>query len=292
MPAQRITKDSTETLRTYFAPVQEPPSSVTVLVYAPGVTSPASEAATVDSVSTTLSAAASAGATSLSVASASGISAGISYLAATNYGYLPVEVEAVSGTTLYLSDELPLALANGAAFVGWAVSHALTATETEHTGEGHALWTVTMADGTQHPWRQSFFVSKMEEAPTLTWPALARRFPLVSRLRPAEDRDGSETVEAGWADLRHYLDVRGVRPERIKSWDILEHPHALACVFHLVSLREELDPDEIDRWRDRYYTARESLLSNSREFWYDESENETTRADDAPRNISGGRLSR
>lgn len=291
MAAQHITYGSTESLIGYYSPKPEPPSSATVAVYAPGVSDVSVEAATVDSVSTTLSAAAAAGATTLTVASATGITAGRSYLVATPGGYVPVPVSKVSGSTVYLDEPAPCALANSSAFVGWAVTHALTTSETATKGEGHALWSFTIG-GVVYPWRQSFYVTTTKDAYTLNWPKLTALFPIAARLRPGDDVEGDETISAGWTDLRFYLDVRGLRPERIKSPDILEYPHALACVWHLVAQTEDLPEEVKGDWRDRYFLARSSVVENSREFWYDESDVETTRGDDARRNVAGSRLVR
>lgn len=287
LPPQ-ILEDSTETLEDY-APL-EPGlgalSSVTVRVRTPSTSLPAvdeAEAATADSVSTTIGAAASKGATSITVASATGIAEGRQYaigLGAVDDDSVVVKVRRQVGTTLTLTEGLPVAVAQSDTLKGFRVSHALTADETETSGEGLAVWKAAYASGETRTWDQQFWVVRQRLHHTLTVTRLTSKYPQVLRLRPPTDEKLQEVIDAAWEDrVIPALEGRNIDVWTIKSAARLEPVVATACVLHLVLADAASTPEYVERAEKDYESALELAL-RGRHFWIDAPDDRNPQADD------------
>ncbi len=278
---QHVHEDSTETLVTY-PPTLGIPSSATVKVATPSTDMPDSgDAATVDSVSSTTNAAASAGATSLSFAGDPSTTVGRQYLLDDTSNGKPLIVVTVreNGTTLYLEEPLPFDVGSGATLSGIAITHALTASETDNAGEGNAEWTATVG-GVALTWNQQFRIVEERVAYTLNNDRLTQSYPQIRHLAGRSDEGFNELIETAWDHrLRLDLAARGMRPERINSWDALEPAHAAACYYHALATNPRTDPDVADRAKDEYLSTLRTTL-DARGFWYDEEDDDAPRADD------------
>lgn len=282
MPVQRILVGSTQAIVSYprvspaGAALLAQPSSVTVRVGTPAVSTSLAtyEAATVDNVSTTLENAAVEGDTTLTLAASTALVRGRRYIVAAAAG--PVEVEHIgptgSSTTVYLAEPLPCAIEDAAAFVGYAVSHALTSTETANPGNALALWRAVV-DGVTYEWAQPFRVARRIPVCPLRPTQLTQAYPVVHTLRARTDTTLDEVIASAW----HYrvlraLEAKGVQEEDIISVDVLEPLVAIACVLQLV-MQDPVQPNEfVARIAEDYQRTLDAVLASRH--WYEDHQSE------------------
>ncbi len=280
-----VVEDQTETLVSY-PPVIGQASAANVRIGTPAVSMPdegSEDAATIDTVDTTISAAANAGDKSITVASASGITEGYQYYLDTDFGPLVVEVEEIESTTIHMTNPLPTAVESGTAFKGYAISHALTAAETADVGQSLAQWDATIG-GVLYRWDQHFLVVNDNINYTLNGTRLVDLQPIVRELRPAHDETFEDSIAAAWGTyLVPDFAEKGIRIERINSWEPLEALHSTAVVAHLLSQATNANPDFRDFWEAKYRKQSLDLLSNPL-WWYDADDNEAGVPDGDPAN--------
>lgn len=283
---QHILKDSTQSVIGYppqYARGLGKISAVTHKVRTPSTDfQSAAESATYDTVDTTINAAAAEGATSVSVASATGITAGREYVIGLNASAnepMIVRVASVSGTTVYLDEPLPYAAASSDLFFGWRVSHALLATETDVEGEGLIIWNATIG-GETVTWEDQFRVVRQGVGYGLNATRLTELMPMVRALQEPQDGTYEETIKAAWdLYLVPRLTGRGLRVQRIHSWNYLEPAHAVACAYHLVRNSRRADSDELERWKAELAAAMDDALG-AVDFWYDDTGENEVRDDE------------
>ena len=275
-----ILEDSTDTLYADIpANFRGIPASVVVRVQTQNQTLPTStEAATVGTTELNTNAAATAGARALSFAGATTVTAGRAYLAFPNGAADAADLPEAfivrftdSGTTsLTLAEPLPTALASGAGLIPYFVSFALDTTETATGGIGFAEWTMTDGASVDHKWVQDFRVALARVAYALNSTDLTKLRPIAAKLRPAEDADFVETLEASWRHLEMLLRAAGMVPALIRSLDALKEPHADACIVHMLRQAAGSDRAELrEEWESVLRNSWEATLAG-RAFWYDD----------------------
>lgn len=266
MSEQRILRGTTQTLVSYprlnpqrLAQAQ-PTGTPRAFLRAPGGTDAAFGNVTADTLSTTVTASAAAGERELSIASAT-IVAGRLYLVA--FGGDTVVVEARKGgsaqTTLYVAQPLPCDIPDDATVKGFAVSRALTTTETGEIGEGSITWEAVV-DGVTLRWSQLFRV--VERVPTmlLTYSELVRARPAILSHKPAQEMTWDEVIVAAWEHrIVPLLEAKGAFDEDVVSDNALVPLHALACFCHLVDDAQHIDStfkaDLRSRWEEMVSTT-------------------------------------
>lgn len=294
--AQTILLDSTESVQGY-GPRQEQPSSASVKTVTPTVSNFDSyQPATVDTLSEVISSAADEGALKVAITGSSAEPEKLYLIqntAASNEDTSPfvVKCKSVSADFVYFEEPLERAVAANATFKGYAISHALTAEETENYGECLAKWKATYADGTSDEWYQQFKITKAKVNYALTSEQLRKDFPTVNwkRFRTTDFRD---LLDVGWRFLSSKLMSRGIRIERIRSWEVLNFAHSQACYLHLLIQDDNFDSVRYEIMNMQHRETVRDLLENSLETWYDKENSDTPRADDHPPVKNGIELSR
>lgn len=270
---QKFLRDTTPTLVSYPRVsatgqfLRRVPTSVTVMVKSPANASSSYASGTVDSVSTTVSGAHSEGSDHLTVASATGINARRRYLVAISAEEnLDVEIRRLNSTQVGLAEPLQRAVANSAAFAGWACSIALTAQQTEEVGYGSARFRAVI-DSVTYEWDETFRVVHRLVAPTLTPTRLTQAFPQVVSLKPKKDHDLEETIRLAWEhEIIPWLELSGFEEEYVQSVEALEPLHALACVLMLARPNPAFSR-EVLQDLERMWTQR-SQTTAARASWY------------------------
>lgn len=276
MAEQQVRVDSTETLL-WYGPATAQPTAATVRVQTAAVALPdAGDTATIDTLSSATNAAASAGATSLAFAADPVATAGRQYLVVLATGQVIVVEVIDTGTTVTLAEPLPIDVPSGSTLTGFAVSHALTAAETDEIGRGIARWSITVA-GIIHVVDQSFRIVRSQPQPySLTATVLTARYPILHRYRPPTDEDFAESIEAAWEVLlMPDLLARGYEPHRINSWRTLEVAHAAAVYAHLVGTSGVASTELVEAAM-AHYRGRFDAVVESSEFWYDSIDEDTS----------------
>jgi len=268
---QHIQQDSTEDLIAY--PPSGVPSSATVRIATPSTGMPAAadaQAATVDVVSASTSASASAGDESLSFATDPACTTGRLYLVTDSITGATFRVKCVkTGATLYLAEPIPMSIGIASTVEGIAVTHALTATETQDAGDGNVIVNATV-EGRALEWQTSFHVVARQVAYTLDASKLGQLEPDIKRYRPTGDNDWSETIQAAWDKyVSPDLASRGFRSERVVSWDAIAPWHAAACMVHVIANNPSADGDDKDRAMAMMRMHAVNVLDGSTDWWYD-----------------------
>lgn len=283
----RVLLGSTDSLLVY-PPEPEQPTGATVRIRTPSTPLPDSGvAATVDSLSATTSADAAEGATALTLASAATFVRGRQYVVTAPTG----EVFGVrcakggSSTTLLLTEPLPLAVGTGATVQGYALSVALSTTQTSQRGEGVARWTATFAGDATEVFDTPLRVVRRIVRPTLTSSRATTLYPLLHTLRDRADTDFTEALTSTWDRLLlPALEAHGIAEELIVSPEKLESAHASYLVAHLMRNDPAREAADRDYWDAQARDALETALA-SKQFWVDTSDEDDAvvpRVEDAP----------
>lgn len=276
---QVIAQGQAGVVTTYLPVVARSPVSATVRFETPARDMPvAPDVATVDPFLVQLSAAASAGDTRLSIFAGPGDQvAGRLYVLSTAGG-VPVLVECAKSRlttddddTFHLREPLPRAFAlDQTTIAGAAITFALTASDTADVGRCRAVVDATV-DDIAYSWAVDFRISPRLVAYQLTRGEGTRLSPYAARLWPPNDVDGDEMIGAAWD--RFCVPVmlgRGIRPERIVSWEQVR-PWHIAALEHL--LAEAFEQDSVVREEKRLaLRAAETLALASITFWVDDSD--------------------
>lgn len=268
MAEQRILRASTQTLVTY--PRLQPaevvlgqPSSATVKLQTPAVQETTYSAAVSDSLSTTTQGAHQEGDDHITLAASVPLVAGRRYLIQLASGRF-IEVEALEGgtqSTLWTVEPLPCDIANNSAVLGFAVTKALSAAQTDQVGDALALFRATVG-GTVYEWSESFRVVNKVTAPRLTPTRLTHAFPIMASLRDTNDIDYEAVIDSAWDHrIVPLLAAKKILDEDVISDEALVPLHALACVLHIVEPDPRFSTDFIGRLREQYDTMIETTFS-------------------------------
>lgn len=268
-----------------YPPVMGLPSAATVFVATPSRARPAvAEAASVASASAAISVAHARGATVLTLGSAVPIVRGRLYIVtkASGVGARFTVRASNSGTTatVQLDDPLPIEIlaGEGATFSAFAVTFAITTAMTAQIGRGSAEWTATV-DGAVVTWAQDLRVVDRLSAPRLTAADVGRLSPYAARLQPPDDLVFDEIIDFAWLyGVVPQLIAKGLRPERIVSWEAINPWHLAEIEKRLADLFET-ESAIIDRRMAAALTAATLALSGS-QFWYDAGDDLAVPADD------------
>lgn len=257
-----------------YPPIVGLPSSATVFVATPSRARPAvAEVAAVASASANITHSHPRGDTTLTLATAVPIVRGRLYVIskANGVGARFTVRAANSGTTatVELADPLPIQIlaGEGATFSAFAVTFPITTAMTEEIGRGSAEWSATV-DGAVVTWAQDLRVVERLSAPRFTAADVVRLSPYAARLQPPDDLVFDEIIDFAWLyGVVPQLIAKGLRPERIVSWEAINPWHLAEIEKRLADLFET-DAAIIDRRMAAALTAATLALSGS-QFWYD-----------------------
>jgi hypothetical protein len=217
---------------------------------------------------------AASGAQSLTVASATWVR-GRRYIIETIDGHVldVTSRQSSTGTTLYITEPLPIAVPTGSAVKGWAVLRALTADETEEPGNAEALWSAVVG-GVTYVWMQSFRIARRIPVSMLTPTTLTQTWSNIRALRARQDTDLEEVILAAWEHrILPLLAARQVSEEDVVSVDALEPLHAIACVLQLAMGNAAVTAEMFDRLEARWSQLVESTFA--RKDWFEAPQDET-----------------
>lgn len=227
------------------------PSSVTCKVWTPASSPAAGVAgfvsADADTFSETVTASAPAGATELAITSGAVIQ-GRQYLLEDD-GHVQV-VEARDGGTvevLRLTQPLTRAVGVGATVKGFAVTKALTTTQTAQPGGGSVLWKATV-DGEVVQWTDNFRVVNRLPVMTLTPAKLTRAYASLLSATPPTDPSLEHAILGAWeTEVVPLLEAKWAMVEDVTSPEALEALHMAAVMLALYLYDPRID----DLFKDR-----------------------------------------
>lgn len=244
-----------------------PPSSATVRWGTPDTAmQPEGEgvSATLDTVSTTLTAAAAAGARSISVASATGIKVGRRYLLTVASAVLSLQVERISGATLWLSSPLLDPAPQGAPFAGYAALVSVPSESLVTVGQGLARWALTFSDGSKAQASEAFEVVTDGPGVPMHPDELQRLWPAVAQYRYRSDADLRAAIEGAVSlYIVPALEAKGLRQEWVKSWAPLKPAIVEACKLQALEADTTVTTDRLQYHRAALATALERALASA-----------------------------
>lgn len=208
-----IARDIGGTLEWYAPSRPDAGPTVQVVNQAGGTEVAAGTAATLDSVNTTLAAGAAAGDTTLTLTSGASLTAGYRYLISLAGGPSEfVEVERVSGTTVYLRNPLAYAHANASAFQGTRISYALTSSVADLEEENwRAIFSWAVSTASQAPGVVEFTVTRHPIYNPASIPDVYAVATSALRARIALDASIGDALTRAWDEVLDSLQAQGVR---------------------------------------------------------------------------------
>lgn len=226
----------------------------------------------VDSVATTTADIVPRGATSIPLAAAITVVRGRQYLVIDSSTGARVVVEAaVGGTvdTLVLQSPMPVEVAAGVDVVGFAVLYTVAALDVgTNLGRGVCQWEAVI-DGRTVAWAQDWRVVRRVVAFNLTATDVDQMSSYAAGMKPAGDDDWTESLRASWwRYVAPALTAKGIAPERIVSWEVLNPWHLAALEHHLATTTPEADP-QIRAEKAAALVEARTLALESVRFWAD-----------------------
>ncbi len=196
-----------------------------------------------------------------------------------------------TSTTLHTTSPIPFAVAVGDTVNGFAIlSDAIPSANTGAVGRGVAEWRATL-DDVVYQWGQDLRVVARNVAYQLTAATVARISPVAQRLRPENDDAFDEIIDFAWQyGIVPQLIVKGLRPERIVSWEAI-NPWHLAEIEKRLAILYETDETKRTEVVAAALTAANLALSGS-QFWYDAGDDLAVPASDAPQGWNVSLVSR
>jgi hypothetical protein len=138
------------------------------------------------------------------------------------------------------------------------------------------VWTATISS-VNYEWAQDFRIVRRNAAWQLDGTGLTQLSPYAASQQPPTDDDWSETLRAAWDRyLAPHLLAKGIRPDRIVSWESLNAVHVAAVELHLAST---FDRDRVDAFRQQYSEALQTALASSA-FWVDDADDLSVPSDE------------
>lgn len=285
---QTVTRGQTGTISSY-PPVIGVPTSVTCRVGTSAVGLPTSfSAATVDADSDTLATELREG--DIDVALTSGtidIVRGRQYLIAPLVGsdddsdpfVVTSSSDAVGATAFRLRQPAPRSVDADSTVTEWRVSTSISALQSATVGDGLVEFQATVA-GKVIRWIEPFRVVERGGTYDLTGDLLARMSPYARSKRPDDDQDFSQVLEAAWVmHLSPALYSKGIRPERIASWQAINPAHVKAVEMLLADAYEQ--DAQIRTEKHSAFTMAFNTALDSMQFWVTEDQ------DPSPPNKTG-----
>lgn len=274
---QIITRGQVGTISSY-PPVIGLPTSVTCRVGTSAVGLPTSfSAATVDSDSDTLSAELREGDTDVSLADGVlDIVRGRQYLIAPIDGadddadpfVVTASSEMVGATSFSLRQPAPRGADVDSLVYEWRVSTSISALQSATVGDGLVEFQATV-DGQVIRWIEPFRVVERGGTYDLTGDLLARMSPYARAHRPDDDQDFSQVLEAAWVmHLSPALYSKGIRPERIASWQAINPAHVKAVEMLLADAYEQ--DAQVRTEKHSAFTLAFNTALDSMQFWVTE----------------------
>lgn len=263
--------DTTGTLVTY-PPSLHVPSSATCRLATPSHSRPAAgESATVDALSTTLSGAHSRGARRLTLGGSVAQVAGRLYLlvdATTGDRFVVESTKTQTAATMDVREPLPMDVATASTLQGFGITFPVDADATEEIGRGSAIWIATVNGVAGVQWAQDLRIIARAVAYQLTSTTLVAASPYALRLQPNADNSYDDVIRFAWDFvLVPALLGKGLRPERIASWEQINAWHLAAVEARLADLFDT-DLDVVARKQAASMGAQNLTLATS-SLWYD-----------------------
>lgn len=174
-----------------------------------------------------------------------------------------------------LQSPLPVEVAAGALFLGYACTFPLTSSQVGITlGRGGCTWEATIA-GRVVAWAQDWRVARRAVAYSLTATDVDQMSSYAKGMKPAGDDDWTESLRTSWwLYVAPALAAKGVAVERIVSWEVLNPWHLAALEHHLATTIPEAEADIRAEKKAAMVEARDLALSSFR-MWIDDSDTMT-----------------
>jgi hypothetical protein len=264
--ATLLQRASATTLIGYPVALTRPGSTTTADLYLP-----AGEflglVATVDTGSVQTSVPSPEGSSTITVAAAQAWGANEQYVITSGAlaNFEPLYVTSAWGslnTVMTMKQPLPRPVHAGCFIHSRAARVAITDVMTAEAGEGVAVWTTSVSGGEIRKWSQRLRVVQRVGAYTLTGERLTRLSPYAAARRPDTDGTYEEIVDAAWHRyLGPALAIRGVMPEQINTWAVIEPAH-VAAVEMLLANSYDADSEMREEKRAAFTEAVRQALDN------------------------------
>jgi hypothetical protein len=282
---QQILEGQSATLVSY-PPTLAQPSACTVRVGTPTTGLPDADsgsAGTVDTVSATVADGGKRGDTSLALTAAAAFVAGRQYVVVDDDTGARLVVESLTTETTdsrKMASPLVMPIAAGSAVLGYAVTAALSdAVVGDQIGRGVAIWSATIG-GVITTWAQDIRIVRRQVAYSLTANDVEKLSPYASQLKPVNDDDWRESIQAAWTlYLVPPMLMAGIAPERINSWEVINPWHLAALEYHLAKTTPDPDADIREEKKADLAAIRDQTMKSMR-FWVDVEDSESPPADD------------
>lgn len=190
-----------------------------------------------------------------------------SYLVGDDVVQEVVHAGADDSATLLLAEQLLADIDANAPVKGWRVSKALTAAQTDLTGNGIAFWTATFDDGFIATWAQSFRIVRRLPVFTLTPTELLQEWSVIRQLVDPEDHNLEDTIASVWrSQVEKVLAKKKVNAEDIIRVDPIKAIWSLAVLRDL-AITSQLSDRSKDDIEKRWILEVTELMD--RDDWYD-----------------------
>lgn len=187
--------------------------------------------------------------------------------------------EMVAATEFSLRQAAPRGADADSLLSEWRVSTSISALQSATVGDGLVEFQATVA-GKIIRWIEPFRVVERGGTYDLTGDLLARMSPYARAHRPDDDQDFSQVLEAAWVmHLSPALYGKGIRPERIASWQAINPAHVKAVEMLLADAYEQ--DAQVRTEKHSAFTLAFNTALDSMQFWV------TADQDPTPPNSTG-----
>lgn len=190
-----------------------------------------------------------------------------------------------TGTTMYLSQPLPMSIAGSSTVKGIAVLMTITTTQSATEGSGVVLWQVTIG-GVDYSYKEQLDIVRRIPRWELDAEMLTKRLPMIETIRERSDVAFDETINAALQmELLPRLRSRGIREENIVSTTSLIPAHVAAVAYHLAKNDPSRPSDYRAELRQELAGAIDLALQDVTG-WYDSPQTDDGSAGESPGTFS------
>ena len=201
----------------------------------------------VDTLAVTIAAAAEEGDTDIDLDTTTNVVVGRRYLLIDVDAVQVVTVKSKDTERIYLAESLRRDASASAVLTGWAITAALTATDTDLVGPAVVQFRCVIG-GQTVSWTEAVRVARRLPVVPLTAGELVRVYPEIVSTHARADETLDDLILAAWEHvLLPRVQRQGYWPEDVVNADVLRPALALACLLHVVRQSRAVAADYVDR---------------------------------------------
>jgi hypothetical protein len=205
------------------------------------------ETGVVDTLAVTIAAAAEEGDTEIDLDTTTNVVVGRRYLLIDVDAVQVVTVKSKDTERIYLAESLRRDASTSAVLTGWAITAALTSSDTDLVGPAVVQFRCVIG-GQTVSWTEAVRVARRLPVVPLTAGELVRVYPEIVSTHARADETLDDLILAAWEHvLLPRVQRQGYWPEDIVNADVLRPALALACLLHVVRQSRAVAADYVDR---------------------------------------------